>query len=83
LLRNQLFTPLSSIERWLLGGSGAWRELSAKGVKVASPTLGERASFAGRLGGEPPTESVAVEADVTEEMDWCRGMLMERLERNP
>lgn len=52
-------------------------------MKVASPMLGERASFAGRLGGEPPTESVAVEADVTEEMDWCRGMLTERLERNP
>ena len=57
--------------------------LSAKGVKVVSPTLGERASFAGRAGGEPPIESVVVEVLVTDETDWCRGMLVERLERNP
>lgn len=57
--------------------------LSARGVKVASPTLGERASFAGREGGEPTADSVVVEVLVTELTDWCRGMLVLRLERNP
>lgn len=56
--------------------------LSARGAKTASLMLGERASFAGTEGGEPPTDSVAVLL-LTEETDWCRGMLVLRLERNP